>query len=73
LSPKKELVFDLTAGRQRLFVGARLKEDGYAVAEAEDGAEALESFRREPAQVVITDVGMPRLGGRNRPAKPILS
>jgi two-component system cell cycle response regulator len=47
----------------RLFVAERLRQDGYAVAEAQDGAEALESFRRERAHVVIADVGMPRLGG----------
>ncbi len=47
----------------RQLVGACLRRGGYAVLEAKDGAEALELFRREPAQVVITDVGMPRLDG----------
>ncbi len=47
----------------RRFVAENLGRCGYSIAEAQDGAQALEVFLREPAQVVITDIGMPRLGG----------
>jgi diguanylate cyclase (GGDEF)-like protein len=47
----------------RKLVAARLRMAGYRVAEAADGREALESFGRNPAAVVITDLSMPRLDG----------
>jgi diguanylate cyclase (GGDEF)-like protein len=61
-SPQRVLLVDDSAVVRRL-VGAHLRRAGYVVAEAKDGAEALESFRSQPVHVVITDVGMPRLGG----------
>jgi diguanylate cyclase (GGDEF)-like protein len=56
------LVVDDNALIRRLVVEL-LRRVGYAVLEAGDGAEALACFRRNPAQVVITDIGMPRVGG----------
>ncbi len=47
----------------RGMVGARLRAAGCVVSEASDGAEALESFNRQPVEVVITDLNMPRLDG----------
>jgi diguanylate cyclase (GGDEF)-like protein len=47
---------------RRMAAGA-LTRAGYSVQEAGDGAEALVAFQSRPAQVVITDIGMPRLGG----------
>ena len=61
-SPQPVLVVDDSA-LVRSFVAAHLRRAGYVVLEAKDGAEALELFKSQPVQVVITDVGMPRLGG----------
>jgi two-component system, chemotaxis family, sensor kinase CheA len=36
---------------------------GYTVASASDGLEALERLRTQPADLVVSDVEMPRLGG----------
>jgi diguanylate cyclase (GGDEF)-like protein len=47
----------------RRLVVAQLRKAGFAVREAKDGVEALEVFSREPTPVVVTDLGMPRLGG----------
>jgi two-component system KDP operon response regulator KdpE len=40
-----------------------LERDGYAVSVASDGREALEMFREEPADLVVTDLAMPNLDG----------
>jgi DNA-binding response OmpR family regulator len=40
-----------------------LDEAGYAVVEAFDGAEALEQVRRDPPDLVLTDIEMPRMSG----------
>ncbi len=47
----------------RRLVAGWLREGGCSVAEAADGLEAMECFRRDPVQVVISDLGMPRVGG----------
>jgi len=47
----------------RRLVVAQLRKAGFMVREAKDGVEALELFRRDPSPVVVTDLGMPRLGG----------
>ncbi len=47
----------------RRLVSARLRDAGYRVAEASDGAAALAEFEREPVPVVVTDLNMPRLDG----------
>ncbi len=59
---QRVLLVDDSAVVRRL-VAARLRHAGYAVVEARDGAEALESFDGRHVHVVITDIGMPRLGG----------
>jgi two-component system response regulator HydG len=40
-----------------------LKQEGYAVDVAEDGANALALFAETPADVVVTDLKMPRMDG----------
>ncbi|MFH1023528.1 MAG: response regulator [Planctomycetota bacterium] len=40
-----------------------LEAGGYAVETAPDGVSALEAFERNPADVVVTDLTMPRMGG----------
>lgn len=56
------LVVDDTTLVRKVIV-ARLRGAGYRVAEATDGQEALELFRKEASPVVITDLNMPRLDG----------
>jgi DNA-binding NarL/FixJ family response regulator len=46
-----------------LFVRINLEMAGHEVRTAADGAEALESMRREPPDVVVLDVMMPRVDG----------
>ena len=41
-----------------------LSRKGYRVSTAVNGIEALEIHRRDPADVVVTDIRMPRGGGR---------
>ena len=40
-----------------------LRSEGYSVASAEDGVAALEQLNDAPADLVITDLDMPRMGG----------
>ncbi len=60
--PLRVLLVDDDAFVRRI-VAVHLERAGYEVIEAKDGTEALDRFEREQVQVVITDVGMPRLGG----------
>jgi two-component system, cell cycle response regulator len=60
--PTRVLVVDDNAFVRKMIVD-RLGRAGCVVEEANDGAEALDLFAREPAQVVITDINMPRLRG----------
>lgn len=48
---------------QRLLAGASLRQGGFAVVEAADGAQALAAFQREQPDVVLLDVVMPGLDG----------
>lgn len=49
----------------RHFTARLLAAEGYTVTEATDGVEALERWDSDPAfDVVVTDVVMPRMGGR---------
>lgn len=56
------LVIDDDAGI-RIAIGVKLRGSGFRVVEACDGIEGLEVFDRERPQLVIVDVGMPRLDG----------
>jgi CheY-like chemotaxis protein len=47
----------------RTVVADHLRQRGYEVDEAEDGVEALDSIRQTAPDVVVTDLGMPRLDG----------
>ncbi|MFN7990906.1 MAG: response regulator [Candidatus Micrarchaeia archaeon] len=44
-------------------VARALKEDDFSVRTANDGAEALASYKRESADLIITDRQMPNMGG----------
>jgi two-component system chemotaxis response regulator CheY len=44
-------------------LGLVFREHGYEVRQAKDGLEALELLQREPVDLIITDVNMPRLDG----------
>lgn len=47
----------------RMFDGAYLEEEGFAVVIARDGAEALDALTPD-VDIIITDIIMPRLDGR---------
>lgn len=47
----------------RLVLSAMLKKEGYGVATAADGFEALDLIKKRDIDVVLTDLKMPRLGG----------
>lgn len=47
----------------RALLRVALVERGYDVSEAEDGVEALEWLETNSADVIITDINMPRLDG----------
>ncbi len=49
--------------RNRFVLADGLKRQGYEVAQASDGMEALNVFSRLPPDVVITDLRMPELDG----------
>ncbi len=48
---------------QRELVGGFLRKQGFDVAEAPDGRAALERFRKEPFDLLLTDQKMPGLSG----------
>jgi PAS domain S-box-containing protein len=56
------LVVDLDEAARGALV-KRLRADGYATSTAPDGENALAEARREPADVVLTDLQMPGPGG----------
>ncbi|MFY9341601.1 MAG: response regulator [Planctomycetota bacterium] len=47
----------------RFALALKLKTVGYAVSEATDGQEAIDFFRDRSADLIIMDVGMPRMDG----------
>lgn len=56
------LVVDDEAGL-RASLAANLELEGYSVVEASSGAEAIDLFRRESFDLVITDIRMPGISG----------
>ena len=56
------LVVDDEASIRRI-LETRLTMIGYQVITAADGEEALEAFRRQPADLVVLDVMVPKLDG----------
>lgn len=59
---KKIITVDDSAS-VRLMVGTTLREAGYEVLEAEDGAEAIKVLAGEPVDLVLTDLSMPNMDG----------
>lgn len=47
----------------RRFLRTTLTAQGYDIAEAEDGAGALEAVRRRPPDLLVLDLGLPDIGG----------
>ncbi len=47
----------------RRFLRTTLSAQGYDIAEAEDGATALEEVRRRPPDLLVLDLGLPGVGG----------
>lgn len=47
----------------RRFLRTTLTAQGYDIAEAEDGAAALEAVRRRPPDLLVLDLGLPGIGG----------
>src|SRR3990172_7138351 len=50
-------------GDLRAIVRDVLKEDGFRVSEAQDGLEAIKSFRKEAPDCVLLDLNMPYMNG----------
>lgn len=42
-----------------------IEAEGYRVTVAHDGIAALDAFERDPADALVTDLTMPRMGGRD--------
>ena len=60
--PRTILAVDDSASMRQM-VSFTLREAGYAVVEAVDGAAALEFATGNPVDLVLTDVNMPRMDG----------
>ncbi len=60
--PTKILTVDDSASMRALLLHA-LQAQGFEVVQAEDGIEALEWLAANDADIVITDINMPRLDG----------
>jgi two-component system chemotaxis response regulator CheY len=79
--PKTILTIDDSATMRELLLAA-LSEMGFRVVQAVDGAAALETLKVHKADIIITDVNMPRLDGlafieelrkdKNNRATPVL-
>jgi two-component system response regulator PilR (NtrC family) len=50
-------------GEMRALLADALSDEGYQVAQAEDGAQAASRMTQESFDLVITDMKMPRMGG----------
>jgi two-component system response regulator AtoC len=62
-SEKKTILVVDDEQSMRLVLSAMLKKEGYRVAAAADGLEALDLIKKKDFSVVVTDLKMPRLGG----------
>lgn len=62
VSDTRILIVDDESG-ERFLLRQYLGQEGYAVVEAADGAQALECVRRHPVDLALVDVMMPGLGG----------
>ncbi len=51
------------SGTMRQMVSTTLKEAGHQVVEAADGQAGLEAAQKQPFDLVITDINMPRMDG----------
>jgi DNA-binding response OmpR family regulator len=60
--PQTILIVDDDAQIRKL-LRVILTREGYAIEEAPDGHAALETFKRQPADLIITDLIMPRKEG----------
>ena len=60
--PRRVLVVDDSADI-RGFMRAALEHEGYRVALAENGRQALERQREQPAELLVTDIFMPDVDG----------
>lgn len=60
--PKTILAVDDSASMRQM-IGVTLREAGYEVIEAADGAEALEYARQHRVDLVLADVNMPNMDG----------
>ncbi len=63
-APLKVLVVDDEPAIRR-FLRTSLSAQGYQVGEAEDGAAALDSLRRNPIDLLVLDLGLPDISGFN--------
>jgi two-component system response regulator AtoC len=62
MSAKRILVVDNEAKMRRI-LELSLKSLGHTVVEAADGLEALETIEKQPADLILTDLRMPRMDG----------
>lgn len=62
VTPTRVLVVDDEPAIRR-FLRASLTAQGYDIAEAEDGARALEAVNRRPPDIVVLDLGLPDIDG----------
>ena len=63
MSTKRILVADDEPHMSRV-IDLFLRREGYEVSLVRDGQEALESILRNPPDLLITDIQMPRMNGR---------
>lgn len=47
----------------RIIYGSTLRHAGYRVRTADDGLECLESAAKDPPDLILLDIGMPRMDG----------
>lgn len=61
--PAKRILIAEDEESLRDFIGRNLRARGFEVVEASNGLEALAAWEREPPQLLILDIMMPRLDG----------